>query len=203
MFNDGQPRTHAESNYLKIGTKKGLCYLLVASKVLLFLLVAERKGLEPSASGVTGRRYNRLNYRSAYSGLPRCEKLSIHMRRLCQILFCLFVHFSYKLAATQICRIFFVAQNQNVGRRFSANGPYIRHFRTSRALHDRRLWYTQFIPAKAGTRQRVPFPKREMCTGMSCFPVTGHVFCLFLGAHLGPQSLSQALFFAGTDTPFS
>ncbi len=26
--------------------------------------VAERKGLEPSASGVTGRRYNRLNYRS-------------------------------------------------------------------------------------------------------------------------------------------
>ena len=27
--------------------------------------VAERKGLEPSASGVTGRRYNRLNYRSA------------------------------------------------------------------------------------------------------------------------------------------
>lgn len=27
-------------------------------------LLAERKGLEPSASGVTGRRYNRLNYRS-------------------------------------------------------------------------------------------------------------------------------------------
>ena len=27
--------------------------------------MAERKGLEPSASGVTGRRYNRLNYRSA------------------------------------------------------------------------------------------------------------------------------------------
>ena len=26
--------------------------------------LAERKGLEPSASGVTGRRYNRLNYRS-------------------------------------------------------------------------------------------------------------------------------------------
>ena len=26
--------------------------------------MAERKGLEPSASGVTGRRYNRLNYRS-------------------------------------------------------------------------------------------------------------------------------------------
>ncbi len=26
--------------------------------------MAERKGLEPSASDVTGRRYNRLNYRS-------------------------------------------------------------------------------------------------------------------------------------------
>ncbi len=31
-----------------------------------FLDVAERMGLEPTASGVTGRRYNRLNYRSAY-----------------------------------------------------------------------------------------------------------------------------------------
>ncbi len=28
--------------------------------------MAERKGLEPSASGVTGRRYNRLNYRSKF-----------------------------------------------------------------------------------------------------------------------------------------
>ena len=28
--------------------------------------MAERTGLEPVASGVTGRRYNRLNYRSAY-----------------------------------------------------------------------------------------------------------------------------------------
>ena len=28
--------------------------------------MAERKGLEPSASGVTGRRYNRLNYRSGF-----------------------------------------------------------------------------------------------------------------------------------------
>ena len=28
--------------------------------------LAERKGLEPSASGVTGRRYNRLNYRSGW-----------------------------------------------------------------------------------------------------------------------------------------
>ena len=27
-------------------------------------LLAERTGLEPAASGVTGRRYNRLNYRS-------------------------------------------------------------------------------------------------------------------------------------------
>gem|GEM_PF-1388192 len=33
------------------------------------LLLAERKGLEPSASGVTGRRYNRLNYRSVLRGL--------------------------------------------------------------------------------------------------------------------------------------
>ena len=29
------------------------------------LKMAEQKGLEPSASGVTGRRYNRLNYCSA------------------------------------------------------------------------------------------------------------------------------------------
>ena len=29
-------------------------------------ILAERKGLEPSASGVTGRRYNRLNYRSSW-----------------------------------------------------------------------------------------------------------------------------------------
>ena len=32
--------------------------------------MAERKGLEPSASGVTGRRYNRLNYRSAEAAIP-------------------------------------------------------------------------------------------------------------------------------------
>ncbi len=31
---------------------------------MTFFEVAERKGLEPSASDVTGRRYNRLNYRS-------------------------------------------------------------------------------------------------------------------------------------------
>ncbi len=29
------------------------------------LLLAERTGLEPAASGVTGRRYNQLNYRSS------------------------------------------------------------------------------------------------------------------------------------------
>jgi hypothetical protein len=29
--------------------------------------VAERTGLEPAASGVTGRRYNQLNYRSKQS----------------------------------------------------------------------------------------------------------------------------------------
>ena len=34
-------------------------------------LLAARKGLEPSASGVTGRRYNRLNYRSGYGGQYR------------------------------------------------------------------------------------------------------------------------------------
>ena len=33
--------------------------------------MAERKGLEPSASGVTGRRYNRLNYRSVHGGQYR------------------------------------------------------------------------------------------------------------------------------------
>ncbi len=31
--------------------------------------VAERTGLEPAASGVTGRRYNQLNYRSTAEGL--------------------------------------------------------------------------------------------------------------------------------------
>ena len=29
-------------------------------------MLAEQKGLEPSASGVTGQRYNRLNYCSAF-----------------------------------------------------------------------------------------------------------------------------------------
>ncbi|SBW04187.1 hypothetical protein KL86DPRO_20273 [uncultured delta proteobacterium] len=33
-------------------------------------ILAERKGLEPSASGVTGRRYNRLNYRSKKQPQP-------------------------------------------------------------------------------------------------------------------------------------
>ena len=37
----------------------------VHCKGLITCKMAERKGLEPSASGVTGRRYNRLNYRSA------------------------------------------------------------------------------------------------------------------------------------------
>lgn len=40
-------------------TKKRASFELTLLKWL-----AERKGLEPSASGVTGRRYNRLNYRS-------------------------------------------------------------------------------------------------------------------------------------------
>ena len=42
------------------GTKKAHC-----QHSALYIL-AERKGLEPSASGVTGRRYNRLNYRSGW-----------------------------------------------------------------------------------------------------------------------------------------
>ena len=44
------------------------------------MIMAERKGLEPSASGVTGRRYNRLNYRSGWWAVqdlnlwpPPCE----------------------------------------------------------------------------------------------------------------------------------
>ena len=45
--------------------KKAHCF----HSALYFL--AERKGLEPSASGVTGRRYNRLNYRSGYGGQYR------------------------------------------------------------------------------------------------------------------------------------
>ena len=38
------------------------------------VIMAERKGLEPSASGVTGRRYNRLNYRSKY-GVGKISRL--------------------------------------------------------------------------------------------------------------------------------
>ena len=39
--------------------------------------MAERKGLEPSASGVTGRRYNRLNYRSAEAAFRFPGRLTI------------------------------------------------------------------------------------------------------------------------------
>ena len=45
----------------------GWLYLTPQGRTIL----AERKGLEPSASGVTGRRYNRLNYRSGYGGQYR------------------------------------------------------------------------------------------------------------------------------------
>ena len=38
--------------------------------------MAERKGLEPSASGVTGRRYNRLNYRSLMVGSTGLEPVA-------------------------------------------------------------------------------------------------------------------------------
>ena len=48
----------------KDGKKRTVC-------TVRFYLLAERKGLEPSASGVTGRRYNRLNYRSGYGGQYR------------------------------------------------------------------------------------------------------------------------------------
>ncbi len=44
---------------------KGILYLI---RAFARKNLAERKGLEPSASGVTGRRYNRLNYRSAEQG---------------------------------------------------------------------------------------------------------------------------------------
>ena len=40
--------------------------------------MAERKGLEPSASGVTGRRYNRLNYRSAKATFRFPERRQTH-----------------------------------------------------------------------------------------------------------------------------
>ena len=36
-----------------------------------FIPVAEPTGLEPAASGVTGRRYNQLNYGSAFAPLSR------------------------------------------------------------------------------------------------------------------------------------
>ena len=57
----------------KDGKKRTAC-------TVRFYLLAERKGLEPSASGVTGRRYNRLNYRSGWWAVqdlnlwpPPCE----------------------------------------------------------------------------------------------------------------------------------
>ena len=43
-------------------TKKSALWIFHSAPCIL----AERKGLEPSASGVTGRRYNRLNYRSRW-----------------------------------------------------------------------------------------------------------------------------------------
>ena len=39
-----------------------------------FQKMAERKGLEPSASGVTGRRYNQLNYRSMRRNIYNFKK---------------------------------------------------------------------------------------------------------------------------------
>lgn len=37
---------------------------------MAFLILAGSTGLEPAASGVTGRRYNRLNYDPPYVRLP-------------------------------------------------------------------------------------------------------------------------------------
>ena len=58
----GPERRHDKQPHAVRGavcTKKRASFELTLLKWL-----AERKGLEPSASGVTGRRYNRLNYRS-------------------------------------------------------------------------------------------------------------------------------------------
>ena len=48
---------------LKVTTKRGSLYRLPLN------LLAEPMGLEPTASGVTGRRYNQLNYGSAQNPL--------------------------------------------------------------------------------------------------------------------------------------
>ena len=48
--------------------------------------MAEQKGLEPSASGVTGRRYNRLNYCSVEYSLPRADWCLHHFSGRCQLL---------------------------------------------------------------------------------------------------------------------
>ena len=61
----GDSLWRAPGNEKSWQTKKAHCF----HSALYFL--AERKGLEPSASGVTGRRYNRLNYRSGYGGQYR------------------------------------------------------------------------------------------------------------------------------------
>lgn len=75
------PNCCKRKTYIKTNLDKKIspfeCYI---QKDLLKFFMAERKGLEPSASGVTGRRYNRLNYRSAWWAVqdlnlrpPPCE----------------------------------------------------------------------------------------------------------------------------------
>ena len=62
MVEEEQLQTPMKANCMK---KKDFVDLQSRTKSFDFNVLAERKGLEPSASGVTGRRYNRLNYRSA------------------------------------------------------------------------------------------------------------------------------------------
>ena len=62
VVEEEQLQTPMKANCMK---KKDFVDFHSRTKSFVFKVLAERKGLEPSASGVTGRRYNRLNYRSA------------------------------------------------------------------------------------------------------------------------------------------
>ncbi len=80
-------------------------------KTAKFSFLAERKGLEPSASGVTGPRYNRLHYRSALCSLNTGNNLyakALFLSTACETIFCdLSTTFWYK-------RIFSDHWNQRV-----------------------------------------------------------------------------------------
>src|ERR1700759_5249957 len=55
---------------------------MVASALLLASPLAGRTGLEPAASGVTGRRYNQLNYRPVSGGAGHTTGIGHHNEKV-------------------------------------------------------------------------------------------------------------------------